>query len=46
LGWFERLAKLEDALNILLSADEDMSNLWGFGRNASPVRHYLQDISR
>jgi hypothetical protein len=41
LGWFERLAKLEDALNILLSADEDMSNLWGFGRNASPVRHYF-----
>jgi hypothetical protein len=41
LGWFQSFGNIEDALNILLSTHEDMGNLWGFGRNPSPARHYF-----
>ncbi len=39
--WFERLAEPSEALRILLEENECMGKLWGFGRNPSPIRHYL-----
>ncbi len=39
--WFDRLADLNEALRVLLEEDELMGELWGFGRNPSPIRHYL-----
>jgi hypothetical protein len=39
--WFEKFADTEYAMQVLLSADEKMGELWGFGRNPSPVRHYF-----
>lgn len=41
LPWFERFADERFALEVLLNADEEMGELWGFGRNPSPVRHYF-----
>ena len=39
--WFGRLADPNEALRVLLEEDESMGELWGFGRNPSPIRHYL-----
>jgi hypothetical protein len=39
--WFGRLADPNEALRVLLEDDERMGELWGFGRNPSPARHYL-----
>jgi hypothetical protein len=41
LAWFDRFDDPAFALDVLLSANEDMTALWGFGRNPSPVRHYF-----
>jgi hypothetical protein len=41
LAWFARLDDRREVLRILQSQDEQMSNLWGFGRNPSPLRSYL-----
>ena len=41
LPWFERLADPAHVLQILLEQEENMNELWGFGRNPSPIRHYL-----
>jgi len=41
LAWFARLTDKEEVLCILLEDDVDMNELWGFGRNPSPVRSYL-----
>lgn len=40
LEWFARLDDRAEVLRILLENDEDMSALWGFGRNPSPLRAY------
>jgi len=39
--WFEKFADTEYAMQVLLGTDENMGELWGFGRNPSPVRHYF-----
>jgi len=39
--WFARLADPNEALRVLLEEDEHMGELWGFGRNPSPIRNYL-----
>jgi hypothetical protein len=41
LTWFERLRDKKEVLRILLNEAEEMSSLWGFGNNPSPVRSYL-----
>ena len=41
LQWFEQFANPNDVLRILLTEQEQMSRLWGFGNNSSPLRHYL-----
>jgi hypothetical protein len=41
LPWFGNFADEAFALQVLLNADEEMGELWGFGRNPSPVRHYF-----
>jgi len=41
LAWFQRFDDRVEVLRILLEEEEDMSNLWGFGRRPSPVRSYL-----
>jgi len=41
LPWFDSFADGTFALQVLLNADEVMEELWGFGRNPSPVRHYF-----
>jgi len=38
--WFTRLEDRAEVLRILLEKDEDMHQLWGFGRNPSPIRSY------
>ena len=41
LDWFERLDDPREVLRILREDEETMPDLWGFGRNPSPVRSYL-----
>lgn len=41
LPWFERVADPAETLRILVEEDENMEELWGFGRNPSPIRHYF-----
>jgi Domain of unknown function (DUF4304) len=41
LPWFDNFSVNEYAIQTLLSSDEDMKELWGFGRKDSPVRHYF-----
>ncbi len=41
MGWFAHLADEREVLRILIEDDEDMTKLWGFGRNPSPIRSYL-----
>jgi len=41
LAWFERLAEKSEVLRILQEDDHTMPELWGFGRNPSPIRSYL-----
>ena len=41
LAWFTQLDDRKEGLRILRDQDERMSELWGFGRNPSPVRSYL-----
>jgi len=41
MPWFERFSDSEEVLRTLLEDDEDMQVLWGFGRNPSPIRHYM-----
>jgi hypothetical protein len=41
LAWFERLNQRNEVLRILREDDERMTELWGFGRNPSPIRSYL-----
>lgn len=41
LPWFQKFADPQFALAVLLNEDEDMHELWGFGRNPSPDRHYF-----
>jgi hypothetical protein len=38
--WFERFASPAEVYDILASAEEDMRQLWGFGRPGSPIRSY------
>lgn len=40
-AWFDRLGEKSQALSILLNQEEDMNDIWGFGRNPSPHRSYL-----
>jgi uncharacterized protein DUF4304 len=42
LKWFARLDQRAEVLRILEEEPEDMSRLWGFGRNPSPLRSYLK----
>jgi len=39
--WFEQFANPDDVLRILLTQHEQMSRLWGFGNNPSPLRSYM-----
>ena len=39
--WFDRLRDRTEVLRILREDQETMSQLWGFGRQGSPARHYL-----
>lgn len=41
MAWFARLTDKREVLRILREDDEDMTTLWGFGRNPSPLRSYL-----
>ena len=41
LPWFDKFGDDAFALQVLLNGDEEMGELWGFGRNPSPVRHYF-----
>jgi hypothetical protein len=41
LKWFAQFQHSPDVLRILSEEPEQMSELWGFGRNPSPIRHYL-----
>jgi len=41
LAWFERLANRSEVLRILQEDDHRMPEMWGFGRNPSPIRSYL-----
>jgi hypothetical protein len=41
LPWFDNFAAHEYAFDTLLSSDENMRELWGFGRKESPARHYF-----
>ncbi|MEM8984783.1 MAG: hypothetical protein AAGC71_17370, partial [Pseudomonadota bacterium] len=41
MPWFERFSESEEVLRTLLEDNEDMQVLWGFGRNPSPIRHYM-----
>jgi hypothetical protein len=41
LQWFDRLRDKSEVLRILLKESEEMSRLWGFGNNPSPIRAYL-----
>jgi hypothetical protein len=41
LPWFTRFADLREVLRILQFEDEDMTTLWGFGRNPSPIRSLM-----
>jgi Domain of unknown function (DUF4304) len=38
--WFERFASPSEVYDILAFAEEDMGQLWGFGRPGSPIRCY------
>jgi hypothetical protein len=42
LDWFARLDQRVEVLRILEEEPENMSRLWGFGRNPSPKRSYLK----
>jgi hypothetical protein len=42
LAWFERLRDKNEVLRILTEEPENMTELWGFGRNPSPSRSYLR----
>jgi hypothetical protein len=41
MPWFDRFSDNREVLRTLLEDDEEMQVLWGFGRNPSPVRHYM-----
>jgi len=41
IEWFDRLADRSEVLTILLYQEEDMNEIWGFGRNPSPTRSYM-----
>jgi hypothetical protein len=41
IPWFARYSAPNTALHILLNDDENFATVWGFGRNPSPIRHYL-----
>ena len=41
LDWYARLSDREEVLKILLDEEQNMSDLWGFGNNPSPLRSYL-----
>jgi hypothetical protein len=41
MPWFERFSRSDEVLRTLLEDEEDMQALWGFGRNPSPIRHYM-----
>jgi hypothetical protein len=41
LAWFGRLRDKSEVLRILLTEAEEMTTLWGFGNNPSPVRSYV-----
>jgi Domain of unknown function (DUF4304) len=40
--WFERFASPSEVYDILAFAEEDMGQLWGFGRPGSPIRSYYR----
>jgi hypothetical protein len=40
-NWFERFRDAEEVLRTLREDSETMEGSWGFGREGSPVRHYL-----
>jgi hypothetical protein len=39
--WFSRLENRDEVLRILVSEQEMMASLWGFGNAGSPCRHYM-----
>ncbi len=41
LTWFDRFSNKQEAFRLLLEEDECIGELWGFGRNPSPLRHYF-----
>lgn len=41
LPWFDRFSNDREVLRTLLEDDVEMQVLWGFGRNPSPIRHYM-----
>lgn len=41
LPWFGEFSSGEYPIDVLLNSDENMRELWGFGRKESPVRHYF-----
>lgn len=41
LKWLAQSQNTPEVLRILLHEPEQMSELWGFGRNPSPIRHYF-----
>lgn len=40
-AWFIRLADRQEVLRILREDSEGMGELWGFGKNPSPIRSYM-----
>lgn len=41
LPWFAAFADQAYPIDVLLNSDEDMTELWGFGRKECAVRHYF-----
>ncbi len=39
--WYDNFSDISNTYRILVEADSDMDNIWGFGNNPSPMRDYL-----
>jgi hypothetical protein len=40
IPWFDLLSDRDVVLDVLLKRSQSMTELWGFGNNSSPIRHY------